>query len=275
MNKVFWPGLLLALLPVVLPAGEIRYYDVEIVLFENLDRAAREAEQWPASVELEQEENTAVLGERFTGTLPEGVDPRNAFRLLPAKRLQLNDQARKIEESPSRRVLLHTAWRQPGLSRENAINVYFRKAIPAIPAEPAEATATAADPGTATAPPPSRYVDPEAGEIEGLIKVILSRYLHVTTDIVFRPQPATPPADPFFAGQGEFGADREPIEPETATGFEALPQPVVYRQHQTRRRMRSRELHYLDNPVLGLLVLITPYEAPPAADKAGAKNQGK
>lgn len=271
MSKVFWPGLLLALLPVVLPAGEIRYYDVEIVLFENLDRAAREAEHWPASVELERDENTAVLGERFTGTLPEGINPRNTFRLLPAKSLQLKEQARKIEESPSRRVLLHTAWRQPGLSRDDAINVYFQKAVPAVPVEPTVTTGPPVDPETGTAPPPSPYVEPEAGEIEGLIKVILARYLHVTTDIVFRPQPATPPADPFFIEQVEPGTGREPFEPGTETEPEATPQPVVYRQHQTRRRMRSRELHYLDNPVLGLLVLITPYETPPAGGKGDAK----
>jgi hypothetical protein len=42
--------------------------------------------------------------------------------------------------------------------------------------------------------------------------------------------------------------------------MENTTQPVVYHLKQTRRRMRSRELHYLDNPVLGMLVLITPYE---------------
>ena len=32
---------------------------------------------------------------------------------------------------------------------------------------------------------------------------------------------------------------------------------VVLRQH---RRMRSNELHYIDHPLFGLLVRITPYE---------------
>ena len=89
----------------------------------------------------------------------------------------------------------------------------------------------------------SRLAQAQAGELEGMIKVILSRYLHVDTDIVFRPQLAEEPQS-FFAMEVT----------------ESTEQPVVYRLQQTRRRMRSRELHYLDNPVLGMLVLITPYE---------------
>jgi hypothetical protein len=32
-----------------------------------------------------------------------------------------------------------------------------------------------------------------------------------------------------------------------------------------KRRMRSKKLHYLDSPQFGMLVLITPYQAPEAA----------
>ena len=31
---------------------------------------------------------------------------------------------------------------------------------------------------------------------------------------------------------------------------------------QKRRRIRSNELHYIDHPVLGILLRITPYEKP-------------
>jgi hypothetical protein len=89
----------------------------------------------------------------------------------------------------------------------------------------------------------SRLAQPQAGELEGTIKVILSRYLHVETDIVLRPQSKEQPEDIF-----------------SLEVLEEAEQPIVFRLHQTRRRMRSRELHYLDNPVIGMLVLITPYE---------------
>jgi hypothetical protein len=61
------------------------------------------------------------------------------------------------------------------------------------------------------------------GALDGTVKVTLSRYLHVYSDFMFE-----------GAGVG---------------------QPVRVRDH---RRMRSRELHYIDHPLFGILVQITP-----------------
>ena len=47
----------------------------------------------------------------------------------------------------------------------------------------------------------------------------------------------------------------------SAENLYAVAQTVVMRQH---RRMRSGELHYIDHPLMGLLIRITPYEPPSA-----------
>ncbi len=220
-------------------AEDIRYYDVELVLFENLDTASRQGENWPTSVELEVPETSIQIGQPYPGPIPKEYDPKLTFKALSPKDYQLQEQAKKIEESDSRRVLLHTGWRQPGMASDDALTVYFKRQIPGATPVSRVTSEVPVEPSA-----PSRFVEAEAGELEGMIKVILSRYLHVDADIVFRPQVAEEP-------QGFFVMN--PIE--------STAQPVVYRMQQTRRRMRSRELHYLDNPVLGMLVLITPYEA--------------
>lgn len=219
-------------------AEEIRYYDVEVVLFENLDNASRQGENWPNSVELELPETRIEIGQPYPGPIPKEYDPKLTFKALSQKDYQLQEQARKIDESESRRVLLHTGWRQPGMAREEALTVYFKRQIAGSSHVSSVTTEAPVDP-MAT----SRWAQAQAGELEGMIKVILSRYLHVDSDIVFRPHVAEEPQS-FFAMEV----------------MENTVQPVVYRMQQTRRRMRSRELHYLDNPVLGMLVLITPYE---------------
>ena len=218
-------------------AEDIRYYDVEIILFENLDNASRQGENWPNSVELVFPESIIEIGRPYAGSLPKKYDPALTFQPLSQKDYQLQNQARKIEGSGSRRVLLHTAWRQPGMAREEALTVYFKRPIPGITSSRPGASGAAVE-SVAT----SRLLPPEAGELEGMIKVTLSRYLHVDTDIVFRPQIAEEMRN-FYA---------------TDVTQDTL-QPVVYHLKQTRRRIRSRELHYLDNPALGMLVLITPY----------------
>lgn len=220
-------------------AEEVRYYDVEVVLFENLDMVSRQGENWPNSVELELPETIIQIGQPYPGPIPKEYDPKLTFKALSPEDYQLLEQAKKIDESDSRRVLLHTGWRQPGMAREEALSVYVKRQIPGTaPGSSFAATEESVEPVTS-----SHLAQAEAGELEGLIKVILSRYLHVDTDIVFRPQLVEEPQS-FFAMEV----------------MESTVQPVVYRLHQTRRRMRSRELHYLDNPVLGMLILITPYE---------------
>ncbi len=256
-------GLLLFSLSFTLLAEDVRYYDVEVILFENLDKKARESENWPSSVELDRPENTVEIGQPAVLPLDREYEPKMSFTPLAAQEYRLNSQASKIEESVSRRILLHTGWHQPGLAVETAIPVYFKRTIPAA----GTATTETGQAESNTPAPPSRYVQPEAGELEGLIKVILARYLHVTTDIIFQPEEKK--TDEFTFGYEQIPALNEPralnsnsgmdMEEETEMVVEEE-QPVVYLMRQTRRRMRSRELHYLDNPVIGMLILITPHE---------------
>ena len=96
-------------------------------------------------------------------------------------------------------------------------------------------------------------------ELEGSVRVVLGRYLHVYTDLVFRKPLTTMAYDETT---------------ETLVPMQSL-QSIPVREW---RRMRSRELHYLDHPVLGMLVKITPVEAtsdaPGQTPSAPAATQG-
>jgi hypothetical protein len=49
-----------------------------------------------------------------------------------------------------------------------------------------------------------------------------------------------------------------------------MTQPIFYHLTES-RRMRSKELHYLDHPVLGVLLLVTPYEGKTTTQKPKAR----
>ena len=91
--------------------------------------------------------------------------------------------------------------------------------------------------------------------IDGTVRVWRARYLHVDVDFLYRiggiGPPAGPATVPASGGVAEAGAD--------AVGF----------RMRAQRRMRSGELHHLDHPAFGLLVLIVPYEVPAAAGTPG------
>jgi hypothetical protein len=134
-------------------------------------------------------------------------------------------------------------------------------------------------------PPVAEPLTPESRrleELDGTVIVSLQRYLHVKTDLVFRepltaPEPETEPqpqtldqpevADSPLTDEGA-APGLAPDEASETTGPVAHRQPAVipgqpYLQPYTlkeRRRMRSREIHYFDNPRFGVITLITPHE---------------
>ena len=76
----------------------------------------------------------------------------------------------------------------------------------------------------------------ERPDVHGTVKVSLNRYLLVEVDLLYRRTATEEVAGPEDAGPARFRLVAE-------------------------RRMRSRELHYIDHPVFGMLVWITPFEA--------------
>jgi len=104
--------------------------------------------------------------------------------------------------------VIHTAWQQPVYSRKSARSFYLKS---------------------------DREIAPGTPLVEGMVKVSVSRYLHIDLDLLMRGTSADSGSLP-----GGFRTFR-------------------FNEH---RRMRSKELHYIDHPLMGMLVLITPHEPP-------------
>jgi hypothetical protein len=91
------------------------------------------------------------------------------------------------------------------------------------------------------------YLPPDAGEpgpmyppmLEGTLKIGVKRYLHLEADLLLR----------------------LPLTPDDGEAYFMGPSVRSYRMQAT-RRMRSGKLHYLDHPVLGVLVQAERYEPP-------------
>ena len=216
----------------------MRYYDVEIVIIENLTAEQKNSENWPIQVNLTQPEKIVQLGQpALSEWLPKDVDLKSNFKILNSSHYQLTSEVEKISESKTQRVIFHTAWRQPGLDKNRALPVYFKRSIPAPPAIESSSEETTSDniQGTETV-------------LEGILRVTLARYLHLEAELTLQNKlPADITSDnPFAALDNE--NERERIQK----------QGVIHLK-QKRRRMRSNELHYLDHPALSILVKIMPY----------------
>jgi len=170
------------------------------------------------------------------------------LRPLPADEYRLKDEEQKLLGSDKYEVLLHTGWRQPGLMKEQAIPVHIHTPVAAI----------TTDGGMAPAQPAPLRLD-------GVMNLSLARYLHLDVDLLYRPADAQQ-----STGDSGFFGNSAPATPQ------------VYRLQES-RRMRSKELHYIDHPMFGVIALVTPYDMPqasadpaptPAAPQTQAKQSG-
>ena len=237
-----------------------RIYDVEIIIFKNRsvpkgnelnlptpspsrDENTLDLSNNPASIE-----SAALAG--FTGLLQE--------------ELRLLGIVKQIIRSSRYDLLSHTGWRQPGLSKQDALPVWIKggkvfgrgySSIDQPEPLPVEQQDNLEQLNNVDIVQPiEAKIDNLSNvlyELEGRITITLSRYLHTHANLVLR-KPAT------MHNLLERPENQlETNEIETTEGMRLLNYAL-----NEKRRMRSKRLHYLDHPQFGILVLITPYEPP-------------
>lgn len=224
----------------------MRYYDVEIVVIENMSAQQKASESWPLQVNLIKKERTVELGQTVSREwLPDGVDLKASYKKLSSAHYNLTDYVKKISASKRQRVIFHTAWRQPGLDKNTSLPVHF---IHEVAAPPVIGGETVSEQRTGTE---ASEIKTTPSILEGVLRVTLARYLHLEAELTFKDK------------QPEIIATDNPfVVLDTQSEREKIQKQGVIHLKQKRRRMRSKELHYIDHPVLGILINIIPYEKP-------------
>ena len=234
----------LVIAPIVAAAddNQDRWYDVELIIFENLDAPESPNTYWHPQAYIPIRENLK----------------RNTTQSLPNSTYRLKSEANKIQKSSRYELLSHRSWRFKGAPLDKSIPVRIRRgeemAVFApndyLPAESAQLLETEINPLNTRLKPSiplvenfrpvflntydqqfANYSQTLAYPLDGTVTISLGRYLHVYTDLALTKR-------------------------RTSGGSPGL-QTYFFKDH---RRMRSRKLHYIDHPKMGMLVLITPYE---------------
>lgn len=251
---------------------EERWFQVEIMIFKNPDLEPDNPESWPAfptfehpesylrlegiteiltsnsDTEESEEEQSAVPDEVLEIEPPASEKGLEAFVALSEFERQLIEQRETIEKSRNYKLLFHEAWNQPVPGRDAVIPIRI-------------------DAG-------ERFG--RQSELQGYISLYVERYLHFSTDLHLIEYEKS--ADPFSIIAEENTTSSNSLNTlNSFGGLSLLNTNVLSNSQITRksnqffvsvssaqmkesRRMRSRTLHYLDNPEFGLLILITPIE---------------
>lgn len=226
------------------------WYDVEVIVFRHHDFKSLSNEKWAhdpgAPMIRSARELLPPLPENLSSAHSEKLKGPLAYIQLRRDQSRLEEKRALLQKASRYEPLIHLSWRQPGLGPEEAEAIHIHEGVnwtDEVETETAETTSQdqdpAADNSAATPPLVDDLEGPPAPYIDGTIKLIRKRFLHVEADFIYRA--------PYIDDKDNLLARKQ--------------WPQAFRLQET-RRMRSREIHYLDHPMFGVLILATPYVAP-------------
>jgi hypothetical protein len=248
---------------------EIKFYDVEVVIFKN-DKGPKGKEY------ILPESSPRIEGKVLDLSSPKSIKAakKNSYEIISTDKMRLTETALSIVDSDRYSLLAHVAWRQPGVKKDQAMPIWikggrvFGKEFISIDNQIdsellAKTEYLSGQNSSTTATNASSDIQNHTSgsnlyELEGTITIGLSRYLHTYADLVLRKPRLT--IDPTTEGSD---LDQSVLE--------NLPDTRILNNHslRERRRMRSKKLHYLDNPEFSMLILITPYKPPEVENTTG------
>ncbi|WP_271273966.1 CsiV family protein [Aliamphritea hakodatensis] len=217
-------------------------YKVEVMVFSYQGTDTLDDEAWPEITSIPQVPNARSLGYRENGS--------GYFTRLGRNSLSMTRRQAALSNSADYRVLFHEAWIQPVGSVEGRHTIRITG---------------------------GSILDNGLYELDGYISIDKGRYLHFRNNLFINRQ-LTPAQSQQLIRFNEPTPEAltAPEQPQSlSTVFGDTPETTVVNsfpadnivsdfltaQMEGGRRMRRDEVHYIDHPLMGILVYITGYES--------------
>jgi len=260
-------------------------------------------------IDLQRHEDAVMNQATATRTGQTGAPAANtpiAYEFLDASQLQLTPVEKKLQSSNKYVPLIHIAWRQPTVSPEQArpVFVYYGMGqanqgyntaatgqssqlvirdqgqsggrFSSVPMNSSFAVDNSHYGELMSATEADTHVGPQPSTLFGTLRLSVSRYLHLEADLDYRIpvlKEEVVPVD-YDETTGETSGSQFGMfnSPDQKVETKVIKRQVLQNFNlKETRRMRSKEIHYFDNPVIGVVVRVIPYEIPkvePAFDPA-------
>ena len=243
----------LLLLFVSLPSLAQRQFDIEVIIFKRAVDAEKVNESWPNT-------QPKISLERVGSFQDTQYRASKGVKMLPYSEYKLTPQKDKLKQHAGFEVLMHTAWRQGDQGKSSAPVFHiqagkdFSKQFNADGSEKGAVTASADGFQEET-------IDKPLYELDGKLEIYVQHYLYAETTLDLK-APSVREVK-LQEQQIELDSPVSGAESNVQVGNLTEISPTVeveeflksYRMEQ-KRRMRSTETHYLDHPLLGMVIQV-------------------
>ena len=243
----------LLLLFVSLPSLAQRQFDIEVIIFKRAVDAEKVNESWPNT-------QPKISLERVGSFQDTQYRASKGVKMLPYSEYKLTPQKDKLKQHAGFEVLMHTAWRQGDQGKSSAPVFHiqagkdFSKQFNADGSEKGAVTAS-------TDGFQEETIDKPLYELDGKLQIYVQHYLYAETTLDLK-APSVREVK-LQEQQIELDSPVSGAESNVQVGNLTEISPTVeveeflksYRMEQ-KRRMRSTETHYLDHPLLGMVIQV-------------------
>lgn len=245
----------LLLLMVSMPSLAQRQFDIEVIIFKRAVDAEQVNESWPNTLP---EINMEKVGSFQDAEYRE----KKNVKMLPYSEYHLTEQKESLQKHAGFKVLLHTAWRQGDEGKASAPVFHiqggknYSSKFNADGSEKVEITDNV--PADSIS---EETIDAPLYELDGKLQIYVQHYLYAETTLDLK----APSVREITLQDQTIELDSPVSDAESTVQIGNLTEvsPTIevqeflksYRMDQ-KRRMRSTETHYLDHPLLGIVVQV-------------------
>jgi len=203
-------------------------YDVEVIIFEDANARYINSENWAqetAPPPGSEEETIEVPENLDTLSIDEinSIDKNNTPAFKNIKPVILNREYKRINNSKEYNVLFYGSWRQAGLDAKKAFEINLQELN-------------------------NTHKTSSENTITGTFKLVLARYLHIYSKLNYQRK-----LNETATEQAVENTDNAIPSNEATAALQYKNYPI-----NNHRRMRSKKLHYIDHPLVGMLIQINP-----------------
>ena len=226
-----------------------RWYQIELIVFSQMTQTALTSETWPllqanalnpANMIALQQPNTNPPANGTQASISTSTTTNSpAYRLLPSQDFTLQREQTAISRAPGYQVLLHVAWQQPVYGPNQSLPVHilggniYRPSGQLLRVDTNDNYNIGSD---------------NTPQINGTLSINVQRFFNLHFNLLY----AAPVSLLDRIANNDY--------------FNQFHGNFAYFRLLQSRRMRSGELDYIDHPLFGVLVMITPIPTPANAN---------
>ncbi|TOE77014.1 hypothetical protein CGJ36_10435 [Vibrio parahaemolyticus] len=245
----------LLLLCVSTPSWAARQFDIEVIIFKRAVDAESTTESWPNQLPKIDMENVGSLDS-------EAYRRSKGVTLLPRSSFRLNAQEAALNNHAGFKVLKHVAWRQGDRGKASAPIFRIVGGRDFSGSYNADGSPINGNNSYSSDGYNEETINGPLYELDGKFQIYVQHYLFAETTLDLR-EPSVREVRFESKSTDQLNDELGDVDGNVQVGNLAEISPTVteetflksYRLDQ-KRRMKSSETHYLDNPLMGMIIQV-------------------